>query len=175
MSCLYKTINLRAGESFILPPGAEIIAASDPNLITPLNDCVSLDNLDQIVCIEINWAVQPSTAAPPTSPWSINNNDTYCIGFGVDNTDYTFPSPVIGDAYASIKTSINDLADLNGLSGVVNCYQADDLGVQTNDRSAYSVRIRTIASLAPLLYLRFQVVDFDPVRIYGEVVSCPTT
>lgn len=36
-NCIYKSVTLTAGETFVLPPGAELISASDSNAIT--NSC----------------------------------------------------------------------------------------------------------------------------------------
>ena len=177
MSC-YQTITLQPGESFVLPPGAELIAATNSGDLTAENNCTTFDNLDEIVCLEIKWAIQPSGATPPVSPWSVGGDvppDTHCIGIGIDNTNYSFVLSTSGDDYSLIKTSINDLASLNGISGIVNCYSSSQDGTPTGDRNTYSIKIRTTSSIAPLLYLRFQVVDFDAVRIYGEIVTCPTT
>lgn len=169
MSCSYRSITLQPGESYVLPAGAQIISATDSNTITSVNSCANLDNLEDLVCIEINWATQPDNGGG-TSPWSVVNQDTECIGIGVNGVDYDFSSPTSGDDYVLIKTRINEIISI---SGIANCYSSFFVASPTSERDVWGIKIQTISSLADSIYLRFQVENFDPVRVYGEITICP--
>ena len=53
---VYKTITLQPGESFTLPPGAELVAADDATSITSVNDCAPTDDLEEYVCCAVTIA-----------------------------------------------------------------------------------------------------------------------
>jgi hypothetical protein len=167
----YRSVTLAPGETYVLPAGAQILAADNPGLITSQNNCANLDNLEELVCIEINWAIQPDDGGG-TAPWSVAGGpDSYCIGIGIDDVDYDFLiSNPIADDYSLIKTRINAIP---ALSGVINCYDSSNNGAPTTERIKYSVKIQTLSSIAEKIYLRFQVVDFDATRVYGQLIDCP--
>ncbi len=48
--CTYNSITLQVGQSFVIPPGGQIIGASDIDLLTAQDDCVDLTNLEEAAC-----------------------------------------------------------------------------------------------------------------------------
>ena len=73
MSCIYKSITLTEGETFVLPPGAELVGASDTGAITSTNDCAPTDNLEALLCYQMIF--------------SLNSNVTPSVN--LENTDAT--------------------------------------------------------------------------------------
>jgi len=53
--CVYKSVNLAAGENFILPAGAELIYISDQTAVSSTNNCLSFNNLSGTCCWRFNW------------------------------------------------------------------------------------------------------------------------
>lgn len=58
MSCTYQSVTLQTGDSFVLPPGATLISATDPNLLTSENGCADKDlaNLATVECYKSTFA-----------------------------------------------------------------------------------------------------------------------
>jgi hypothetical protein len=166
----YRSITLSPGESYVLPAGAQILAVSDINSISSQNDCADLSKLEDLVCVQIHWAIQPDDGGS-TAPWSVAGGpDSYCIGIGINDVEYDFTiSNPVADDYSLIKTRINQVS---GISGVVTCYDSSNDGAPTGERIKYSVKLQTLSSIAENIYLRFQVVDFDATRVYGEIITC---
>lgn len=49
-NCTYRSVVLKEGETFILPTGATVIGATNPDGFTSINDCVNTDNLETLQC-----------------------------------------------------------------------------------------------------------------------------
>lgn len=54
-NCIYRTIELFAGEKFVLPAGAEVLAVSDSSLIE--SSCGGSFPTQELVCYYMQWAV----------------------------------------------------------------------------------------------------------------------
>lgn len=54
-NCIYKTVELQAGEKFVLPAGAEILAVSDNSLVE--SSCAGDLPEKDLVCFYMQWAV----------------------------------------------------------------------------------------------------------------------
>lgn len=52
MACTYNSVTLAEGDSFVLPPGATLIAATVPGNLTSENDCAAdeIANLETFIC-----------------------------------------------------------------------------------------------------------------------------
>ena len=88
-NCIYKSVTLAAGEQFTLPPGAEIISATDINSFT--STCPKPTTLDTFVCGSLQWGIQPISGGGGTAPFSvggINPPDTHCIGVKIGDVKY---------------------------------------------------------------------------------------
>lgn len=51
--CIYKSVTLQAGETFVLPPGAELISASSATAIT--SSCGDDIPVEETKCYKIRW------------------------------------------------------------------------------------------------------------------------
>lgn len=52
-NCIYRSVNLAAGETFVLPPGATLISVSDTNAVT--SSCSEALPQSDNKCWRINW------------------------------------------------------------------------------------------------------------------------
>lgn len=59
-NCIYKTVDLVAGEKFVLPAGAEVISVSDSSLIESTCDTTNLTTAET-KCYSISWAITYDT------------------------------------------------------------------------------------------------------------------
>lgn len=103
IACTYQSITLQAGESFILPPGAELVSASNLSNITSENDCLDLTNIEEVQCYGVIFGdSNPGGSETPV----YNTVDIY--GLRVDNIDYPFVGTITANSSATaIKSAID--------------------------------------------------------------------
>lgn len=89
MSCITSTITLQPGQTFVLPPGATIIGATDSTGLTSVNDCVDLTNLENFTCYGVTYgnAFKGGSESPVYLTVTIN-------GIRLNDVDYPFISPI---------------------------------------------------------------------------------
>ena len=80
VNCIYRAVTLQAGESFVLPPGAELLGVSDIGNIT--STC-NTDNLEEALCYTMEFGVSENESSSPV----LEDND-YNLYFVVDGTEY---------------------------------------------------------------------------------------
>jgi hypothetical protein len=64
--CIYKSVTMSAGETFVLPPGAEIISVSDLGAIT--NSCPDPLPTEELSCYRISWVLNIDPEGSKTVP-----------------------------------------------------------------------------------------------------------
>jgi hypothetical protein len=103
IACTYQSITLQAGESFILPPGAELVSASNLSNITSENDCLDLTNIEEVQCYGVIFGdSNPGGSETPVYA----TVDIY--GLRVDNIDYPFVGTITANSSATaIKSAID--------------------------------------------------------------------
>lgn len=179
MACAYRSITLQAGESYVLPPGAEIISATDPTLIESVNDCANLDNIEELQCyIFVLIGGKNLGLYTPTVPWQ-SGSETQVNSLTVGQIVYSNVSATMGDAgdyfTSSLASIINADQNLNGILLDVTSQWQDDDG---SDRGAVATLcFKTVPSLASQMYLTIQtrLIDTPPVetRAYAKVYPIP--
>jgi hypothetical protein len=168
----YRSVTLTPGESYVLPAGAQIISVSDPTLLTSQNNCADLTKLEDTVCRRFRWAVERDSTS--TGPWTTDNPfpaDAQCSGMGIDGVEYLFTSTTVAADDTYIRNYVNALPSIG--STIVTCYDFAYAGGGTATRFPYYADISTLSSIADKLYFIFEVVDYGPIRIYGETIDCP--
>lgn len=90
MPCTYQSISLQPGESFVLPPGAILIGATDSGQLSSANDCLDTANLEQRACYFIEISQTDNDAPDDTS----NYEEVYLKGIRLNNTFIPFASPI---------------------------------------------------------------------------------
>lgn len=110
-NCIYRSVTLAAGESFTLPPGAELISATDINSIT--SNCPLPSTLESLAC----YSFQIQENATPDGPY----DDVTVSGVKIEETTYNFsssfgipnPSPTAGAVptvvIAALQTRLEEL------------------------------------------------------------------
>lgn len=124
----YTSITLSAGESFVLPPGATVIGASDPGALTSVNDCLDLSNLETPECFGFTFLETNET-----------NNDVgfdvvYLQGLSIDAVGYPFSSALAVDS-GSFCNGCVPSALVNNFR---NRVQALSIGVLFSNFNGYS-------------------------------------
>lgn len=87
--CTYNAITLQAGQSFVIPPGGEIIGASDVNLIIAEDNCADLTNLEETECYGVIIAETTVGGGGSTA-----YDEVFVNGIIVNEIVYTFSSSV---------------------------------------------------------------------------------
>lgn len=195
MACIIKSVTLAEGETFVLPPGAELIGATDPGAITSVNDCAPTDNLQTLACytciIGVGaedgnasqlWEAEPTGGSGGGSlrltdianRTSLGLADTfYAFTSTFDWLDYSgfranggVGAPALDALEAEVMTLIGDL-------GVISCNVTQAIN-STNYQNLY-VTIVTFPSVAENLSMRVRTSATISGEIVGFFKFFPTT
>lgn len=195
MSCIIKSVTLAEGETFVLPPGAELIGATDPGAITSVNDCAPTDNLQTLACYTciIGIGAEDGNAsqlweAEPTS--GSGGGDVRLVGIanktslGTIDTLYNFTTTYDWLDYTGLRangvggstaqTSLaTDVMTLIGDLGVLSCSVSQAL----NSSHYYNVYVTivTFPSVAENLSLKVTTSATTSGLIIGFFKFFPTT
>lgn len=158
MSCIIKSVTLQANETFVLPPGAELIAATDVNLITvsPV-ECAPTDNLETLKCYAFRFSGQEGTFNNRTQNWEQAENNFYVNGIVVNDVYYPFNNTIQAfQNNTSFQTSLNSITQY---SGIITAYYNDyDYDSRGNSGWTNVVYIKTIPSIANTLLFKISTV-----------------
>jgi hypothetical protein len=198
---LTKAVLLKPGESFTLPPGATLVAASDEAAIESTCD---IPDLEELTCYVYHIVVGKEGGGGDTLFW---DKDSFRIkGWSFNNTDYFLPEPldasfsgsgcyvthVLGHTIDTVSAPLKQHANDSGI--YIDAIVADSLqsdGDGDNGCNTFIV-IRTIPSVASKLTLMIgpgaifttnvsdQVVAYVKAKTYADmagnagVPACPT-
>jgi len=138
--CIYRSIALAAGESFVLPPGAELIGATDSTQLSAENDCANFDNLESISCFGTTWG----DSNPGSGGQSPVYEDVFLYGITVNGVNYPFSSSVLDTG----STSTEILAALNETPFGASFSDCDtSLSTDSNRGNVLYVSFKTIPSI----------------------------
>ena len=155
-NCIYKSVVLSPGETFVLPPGAELISASDPTAIT--NSCGDTIPITETKCYRIKWILN----VDPEGGRTVFSN----VGFPFPGAlQITIPSseknawedsdgqptitiPKIGGGGQVIDTGGIDCKDLAAIEGVIANSAISGL---ITDRRYFSGNVRETLTTAEQL------------------------
>lgn len=155
---IVKSVKLQAGESFTLPPGAQLIASTD---IASITSTCEIPDLEALECYSFN-IITNDTDTGDTHPWDEDEIEIY--GVLVDGVEYLFPGGPVNNAFdAEVILSppfieypnIGDLAAaLKNVHGLFMGNISHTRCEVSEDRSMKnSICFQTIPSLAKNLFL----------------------
>jgi hypothetical protein len=134
----YTSVTLAAGEQFVLPPGAILIAATDETAITD-DGCLDRSQLEELVCARVSVGdADPDTNAN-VGEADPNYSNVVLNGISIGNTEYPFVAPFNVVTTASYATQIallsvggiiqecNIISDFEDNSGNVIYYDVQTL------------------------------------------------
>lgn len=158
--CPIRSITLQAGESYVLPPGAEIISATDIDLIESTNDCANLDNVEDLNCY-IFVLIGAKEEGSDSNPWQ-GDSETQVNSLTVGQIIYSNVTTIMGDAgdYFTDRLASIISADQN-LNGILldptSAWAVDTETSPNNTRGAVATLcFKTVPSLAAQMYLTIQ-------------------
>jgi hypothetical protein len=158
--CAIRSITLQAGESYVLPPGAEIISATDVTLIQSNNDCANLDNVEDLNCY-IFVLIGGKNEGSDSNPWQ-TDAETRVNSLTVGQIIYSNVTAGMGDAgnYFTDQLASIISADQN-LNGILldptSAWAVDTETSPDNTRGAVATLcFKTVPSLAAEMYLTIQ-------------------
>lgn len=120
-NCIYRSITLTAGETFVLPPGAEVISVSDSAAVS--SSCGELP-VAETKCYKISWVenVDPEggirmvVAGLPVAPVIPSNDNAWEQG---DHNGGTITFTFIGGMGSTTDTGGINYNDLSSLENVI--------------------------------------------------------
>lgn len=179
-SCTTKSIKLLSGESFILPPGAKVIGATDPAFLTSKDDCADLTNLETLQCYicaipiaaensgdEQYWESRSTvyTSTPALKGYVLNDETPVFFTQGTHSNvigAYWFYDPGILSDNIVFQTELKTL-----IPGIVQTVVGNANGGNTGTLNY--ILIKTIPSIADNLELIVQVDSVGSLGIaYGH-------
>lgn len=178
-NCIYRSVTLQAGESFTLPPGGEIVSATDLNSIT--STCPLPDNLEELECYIFVLAANVDNLSA-TYVWEGCGADcnAYMSNLTVGGITYTFPTALTADDRGKFDVSglsayITGNQSLNGLMlnlGTSTDYAYPNGGVATLCfKTTPSVAQETYLTLSTGVFGIGSPVPISTVRVYAQKLS----
>lgn len=175
-NCIYRSVTMVTGETFVLPPGAAVISTSDNTLVT--SSCGELA-VAQTKCYRMHWVMnedwEGSTLVGGLSPATVNIVN---INNAWEDTDNNSSPVYIGKMGGLSNTPIDNgttvsISDLNalenaiassGISGALSNRKYkygtatsdminNAIGNQESGYHAYDFYFRTTDDIAKLFYL----------------------
>ena len=187
-NCIYRSVNLQAGESFTLPPGAEIVSATDINAIT--STCPIPDNLESLECYVFVVMATHNFTDGATRVWMGANNsgdsNAFIVTITVGGVTYDLSPDIYADSngvfdVGQLAAAISSNPSINGMMlslGVAADYDGPPLGGAWRGGVA-SLCFKTTASIAAETYITLTSTLFglgspEPVttvRAYAQKLS----
>jgi len=179
MGCIYKSVDLVAGETFVLPPGAEVISVSDASVIE--SSCEQEFTVAEKLCYTIDWALTYDTEGlinyfplpfnPPiiipdaNNAWDNEGDDpditiaSYAaagviVPLGTPATDFTALEASI--ASSSIGALLTNRKYNSGyVSGINNADNINWNGDFQSGFTVYQLAFKAVPEVAATVYLEF--------------------
>lgn len=181
-SCIYRAITLQPGESFTLPPGAEIVSATDANSLT--STCTIPDNLEELECyIFVLMGAVDSFNANLRAVWETNGSigpNAFIQSITLGGITYDLDPDISGDdrgkfdvgTLAARITSSTALSSLMFDLGTSNTYDYPRGGVATLCfKTIPSVAAETYLTLTTFLLNVGSPAPQTTVRVYAQKLS----
>lgn len=164
LSCTTKSVKLASGESFILPPGAKLIGATNASLLTAKDDCISTENLEELqcyVCLVPIGAKETNLFNGSEQYWeshdSIKTGSPRLTGYVLNGTYTAFstgPFIAFDPGYFQGTTLVDEIKAISGVIDFI--YNTGTFDMQEGQLNMFI--IQTIPSVANNLEL---VVNVD--------------
>ena len=193
----YLSITLNKGNSFVLPPGATLVAVSDRTKVT--SDCVDVNGLEQFGCYK--FTVSGACSDTPggstiTENWEANNTNitafyisgvrypTTSVDLAFNNTNIDCPNDTdltTNFETALTETSLSGLIELTSVDAdIAKCNCA---GLGNNNRGwTVDIFFKTTPSIANALFMELTTTPLGQSTTGNTTVltkpisvNCPTT
>lgn len=155
MSCIIKSVTLAAGESYVLPPGAELIAASNTNLITvsPV-ECTPTDNLETFTCYIFAMVGHANNQYVGSAAWTDETSriNEFHVGGVINPIDVHMNSKGVWDVLALRSWMITNPA-VSGLFLDITTSAGSSEYLLANSGGVSTLCFKTIPSVASSMYL----------------------
>jgi len=152
----YRSVTLAPGETYVLPAGATILSASDPNLISSQNDCADFTKIENLECY--CFQIVCTEEAGSTTPVFKEDNVTITgLYLASNNTSYNFtvsnPSTITSIFYDG-AAAIQSTTSLGPL--ILNTCAAYDSDGSGDRGQVVTICFKTLPSIGDYLFLNAQ-------------------
>lgn len=152
-TCIYKSVTLQQGETFVLPPGAELIGSTNESAIT--SSCDEEFDLEEIQCYTIQ--VQESISDGGDAAY----NDVYITEATLNGTTTIFSTPISFDNCSGCipTSSITQLQNALNEMGILGAFSdwsgyADEIPNSGDAAMVIMICFKTFPSIAQNLIFK---------------------
>lgn len=173
---LYKSINLESGEQFTLPPGAELISATN---IAELESTCNLGTLEDLNCYAFVFGNAEDDGNDDQLFEATEHANTPVVGIKFNDTIYTFSSPFNAIPDYGVYDLANLITAINGTSAGNLLFEASSSNWLRGDKGTVSyIVFKSTPSIIKNLYLIMQtpgsggssiITFYIPVSTYSDV------
>lgn len=152
-NCTFKSVTLAAGEQFVLPPGAEIVAATN-GLEDYTSTCAKPTSLESPTCYSFRFSGRYSERGNYTENWESDSSDklNYSVtGITVDTIYYPFTT-----AFQGTTNQATVLAALNTTPFTGMFTSFNNIGGGDNHSWTNGFTFATIPSIGDTMYFEIQ-------------------
>lgn len=168
-STVIQTLIIAPGSTGYIQKNASIIGINSSGDSGVTSTCINLA-APPYVCVSVTYATSGQTSS--SVAWENYNTDIQAVAIGFDGgTEYALANAYQGNPVVlanAIATAIPP-----GLIQVVSGSNIASLGVRYKDQ----IVLKVPQTMASLLYIRFIVADYGPIRVMAQTCStcCPDT
>ena len=157
--CIINSVTLQAGESFVLPPGAQVISVTNQTALTSVDNCLDLTQVETPVCYCFQIISTESSGVPSMV---YNEDNVYIKALYLSNTDQEYamtelggsPAGGWGNIYAGIISSLEGAVNIGAtISGACVTQDSDGSGPAGN---VITVCFKTVPSIGNYLFLKLE-------------------
>lgn len=167
-STVIQTLIVAPGSTGYIQKNSTIIGINNSGDSGVASDCINL-SAPPYTCVSIVYAT--SGGVPNAVTWENFNNDIQAMAIGYNGVEYALSNAFKGDPV--VLSNAIAAATPPGLIQVVGNNVQNNAGVRYRDQ----INLRVPAGIASSLYIRFQVVDYGPIKVFAQTCAdcCPAT
>lgn len=167
-STVIQTLIVAPGSTGYIQKNSTIIGINSSGDSGVTSDCINL-SAPPYACVNIVYAT--SGGVPNAVTWENFNNDVQAVAIGYSGVEYTLSNAFKGDPV--VLSNAIAAATPPGLIQVVGNNVQNNAGVRYRDQ----INLRVPAGIVSSLYIRFQVVDYGPIKVFAQACAdcCPST
>jgi hypothetical protein len=156
-----KAITLAPGESYVLPPGADVLSVSVPGVVTAEKGCTDLENLEELTCyifVTVGHQKTPGGGfSTPNFPWEADKASI--TGININGTEYPLTANMTNSGLFDLGVVQSFMAVNTSVQGMFiapNIQHAFGNSGPINRGGVMTLCFKTIPSVAKDIYLNVQ-------------------
>lgn len=161
-STTIQTLIVSPGSTGYIQKNSTIIGINSTGDSGVSSDCINL-SAPPYSCVSIVYAT--SGGVPNAVTWENFNNDVQAVAIGYNGAEYALSNAFRGDP--NVISAAIASATPPGLIQVVGVTTENNAGVRYRDQ----INMLVPAGIVSSLYLKFSVVDYNPIKVFATACS----